>query len=291
MGPERRHLATLAMLAAMTIYGANFAISRHGLLNGLSPNDLTALRFGVAGLVLLPVVLRAGVRDCAGIGWGKGLVLTVMSGLPMTLLMMQGLKWAPAAHGSAIGPGTVTLIGALGGFLLFGIRPTRNVLLGISIVLTGLTLIGIAGSRSGSMSMLLGDLCFLGVGLVWGGYPLLLQYWKVDALRATAVLSVLSMIAFLPYYYLFGDGNLRSVPLSVITFHGINQGVFNVVAGLWLWGWAVKQLGVSIAGRFPPLIPVIGTIIGIPLLGEIPEPLQWAGIGLIVTGLFITTRK
>ena len=288
---SERHLALLAMVAAMTIYGTNFSISRYGILNGLTPNDMTALRFSFAGLALLPLFLKAGIRDCAGIGWGRGIVLTIMSGLPMTLLMMQGLQWSPAAHGSAIGPGTVTVIGAVGGYFLFGIKPTRNTVIGIAIVLAGLALIGIAVSSSGARNVLLGDLCFLGVGLVWGGYPLILQYWKVDALRATAVLSVLSMVMFLPYYFATSASHLTTIPVGTLLLHGINQGILNVVIGLWLWGWAVAKIGVSIAGRFPPLIPVIGAVTAIPMLGEWPSAIQWGGIALIVAGLVITTLK
>ncbi len=288
---SRRSLAILAMLGAVTIYGTNFAISRHGIQNGMTPNDMTFVRFLVAGLILLPLFVRAGIRDCAGIGWGRGLVLTVMSGLPMTLMMMQGLAWSPAAHGAAIGPGTVTVIGAIGGWLMFGNRPGWTVILGIAIVVAGLAMIGLAASTSGSRNVLLGDLCFFGVGLIWGGYPLMLQLWKVDPLRATAVLSVLSALAFSPWYLVAGTGNILNVNPWIVALHAINQGVLNVVIGLWLWGFAVREVGAAQSGRFPPLIPVIGTVSAIPLLGEIPGLLQWIGIALIVGGLMVTTIR
>jgi drug/metabolite transporter (DMT)-like permease len=289
-GP-RRGLAVLAMLAAVAIYGTNFAISRHALLNGMTPHDLTALRFSVAGLVLLPLFLKAGIKDCAGVGWGRGLVLTAMSGLPMTMLMMQGLAWSPAAHGAAIGPGTVTVIGALGGVFMFGVRPPRNVILGILTVLGGLALIGLAASASGARNVILGDLCFFGVGLIWGGYPLMLQLWRVDPLRATAVLSVLSMAMFMPWYLMTQGSSLPHIALWIVALHGINQGILNVVAGLWLWGFAAREIGAAESGRFPPLIPVIGALSAIPLLGEWPGPYQWGGIALIVGGLLLTTRR
>lgn len=134
-----RALAALAMLGAVTIYGTNFAISRHAVLNGFTVLDMTALRFGVAAVLLFPLFLKAGgLRDCAGIGWGRGLILTLSSGLPMTLLMMQGLSLSPAAHGASIGPGTVTVIGAVGGWLIFGADPGRRGWLGIGVVPGGL---------------------------------------------------------------------------------------------------------------------------------------------------------
>lgn len=289
--PDRGvQLAVLGMLFTVLIYGSNFPITRHATLNGLSPYDLTALRFIVAGALLLPLFLRAGVRDCAGIGWGRGLVLTLLSGVPLTLLMINGLAIAPAAHGASIAPGTVTIIGAVGSVLMFGTNPTRNLVLGIAIVIGGLACIGIAGSSSGLPNAWLGDLCFLGVGLLWGGYPLLIQKWRVKPLNATAVLSVISAV-YLPYYFLFCDVGIFRAPLGVVLFHAINQGVFNVIIGLWIWGWAAGVLGASVVGRFPPLIPVIGTVLAIPILSEWPKPLQVVGVALIVSGLFLTTLR
>jgi drug/metabolite transporter (DMT)-like permease len=288
---QRRHLAMAGMALAMLIYGSNFVISRHAVLNGLSAHDMLALRFAVAGLILLPVFWRAGVRDCAGIGWRRGVILTVMSGFPMSFLMMQGLTMAPAAHGASIGPGMVTLIGIIGGVLLFGTQLTAALMVGVAIVLAGLLALALAATTATHMpNLLLGDLCFLGVGLIWGGYPLALQLWKIDGLKATAVFSVLSML-YLPVYALVYFRGFDVAPWQAIVFHGINQGLINVVIGLWLWAWATKILGVAVAGRFPPMIPVIGTILGMPVLGEWPGAIQLVGIAMIVGGLFIAAWK
>ncbi|MFY8039409.1 MAG: DMT family transporter [Bosea sp. (in: a-proteobacteria)] len=288
---QKRHLAMAGMALAMLIYGSNFVISRHAVLNGLSAHDMLALRFSVAGAILLPVFWQAGVRDCAGIGWRRGLILTVMSGFPMSFLMMQGLTMAPAAHGASIGPGTVTLIGIIGGVLLFGTQLTGALMIGVGIVLAGLLAMALAATTATHMpNVLLGDLCFLGVGLIWGGYPLALQLWKIDGLKATAIVSVLSIL-YLPVYALFYFRGFDVAPWQAIVFHGINQGLINVVIGLWLWAWATKILGVAVAGRFPPMIPVIGTILGMPVLGEWPAAIQLAGIAMIVAGLFIAAWK
>jgi drug/metabolite transporter (DMT)-like permease len=288
---QKRHLALAGMALAMLIYGSNFVISRHAVLNGLSAHDMLALRFAVAGLILLPVFWRAGVRDCAGIGWRRGVILTVMSGFPMSFLMMQGLTMAPAAHGASIGPGMVTLIGIIGGVLLFGTQLTTALMVGVAIVLAGLLALALAATTATHMpNLLLGDLCFLGVGLIWGGYPLALQLWKIDGLKATAVVSVLSML-YLPVYALVYFRGFDVAPWQAIVFHGINQGLINVVIGLWLWAWATKILGVAVAGRFPPMIPVIGTILGMPVLGEWPGAIQLVGIAMIVGGLFIAAWK
>jgi drug/metabolite transporter (DMT)-like permease len=279
-----RRLGVLAMLGAVAIYGANFAVSRHALLNGLTPDDLVALRYGIAGTLLLPFFIGRGVRDCAGVGWKRGILLAIMSGVPMALIMNTGLSLAPASHGAAIGPGTVTVIGVVGSFFLFGARPSRLALIGIGIVLVGLAAIGVGGSRTGGRAILLGDLLFLATGLLWGLYPLLLQKWNVGAMASTAIVSVLSLV-FIPVYVLALEPRIFAVDPWIALFHGVNQGLLNVILGLWLWGYAVKALGAAQAQRFPPLVPVVGTLLAIPVVGEWPPMLQAIGVVLIVAGL------
>jgi drug/metabolite transporter (DMT)-like permease len=283
----QRRLAILAMLTAVGIYGANFGLTRHATLNGLTPADIAALRFGTAGLLLLPLFLRHGASTCAGIGWGRGLLLALMSGVPMVLIMNTGLSLAPAAHGASIQPGTVTLLGAVGSIVLFGAVPTRFTVIGIAIVLAGLACIGLAGSTSGSSKVILGDLCFLAAGTLWGLYPLMLQRWNVGAIPSTAVIAVLSL-AYLPFYALLAKSNLGAVDPLFVLFHAFNQGVLNVIVGLWLWGTAVRVLGAEVAQRFPPLIPVVGTLSAVPILGEWPGLLQSLGVAFIVSGLLLT---
>lgn len=287
---RRKRLAALGMLLAVLIYGSNFVISRHAVLNGLTQHDLMALRFAIAGVLLLPVFLRPGLASCGGVGWKRGFWLTLSSGFPMTYLMLTGLTMAPAAHGATIGPGTVTMIGIIGSVAMFGAALTGRLMIGVAGVLAGLLCLGIAGSAGANATTLRGDLCFLGVGLLWGFYPLLIQLWKVDGLRATAIVSVLSLV-YLPIYFLFYFRGFDVAPWWVLALHGFNQGVLNVIVGLWVWGWAAHVLGPSVVGRFPPLIPVTGTLLAIPVLGEIPSSLQLAGIVLIIGGLFVASWR
>jgi drug/metabolite transporter (DMT)-like permease len=289
--PKLRRLAILAMLGSVVIYGANFVVSRHAVLNGFTPYDLAALRFATAGCILLPLFLKAGgLRDCAGVGWRRGLVLAVMSGAPMTMLMLTALSLAPAAHGATIGPGTVACISLIGGAIMFGTRPGGVALAGFGIVLLGLACFAIGSGLAPSRDILLGDAMFFLMALLWGGYPLAIQKWRVDPLVATAVLSVLSLV-YLPVYWFFLPANLGNNPLWIVAAHAFNQGVLNVIAGLWLWGFAARTVGAAEAGRFPPLIPVIGTLAAIPVLGEWPGPFQTVAVVLIVAGLLVMTRR
>jgi drug/metabolite transporter (DMT)-like permease len=208
----------------------------------------------------------------------------------MTMLMIGGLALAPAAHGASITPGTVMVVGAVASILLLGTKTSAPLIAGIAIALAGLACIGLSSGAGDGRDVLTGDLMFLLTGLLWGLYPTMIQRWRIDGLHATAVLAVLSLAAFAPWYLVSG-GAFWTKPWWLVAAHAFNQGVLNVVVGLWLWGWAATVIGAGNAGRFPALIPVVGTLAAIPVLGEWPKALQLVGMALIVAGLALSARK
>src|SRR4030095_5978327 len=98
----RQLVAVAAGILAMLLYGGQFVVSRFSLQQTLSPWDLAVLRFGVAGLLCLPFLIRRGLRSAAGIGWRRSLVLAITADAPYTLILYSGLAAAPAAHGPVL---------------------------------------------------------------------------------------------------------------------------------------------------------------------------------------------
>lgn len=283
-----RTLALAAMALAVTIYGGQFVSVRWGLQQGLSAYDMAALRFIFAGAVMLPFFLRAGVGSCAGLGWRKGLILGITGGVPLTVISNIGLNYAPAAHASAIQPGMVAVTATTLAYLGMRARIPAGAAIGFAIVLSGLAAIAIAGSTGlqGAMT-LFGDALFVLCGIGWGVFTWLCGRWMVPSVTGAAVVSVLSAATFLPAYVLWLSPGLGAVSWPIILFHGINQGILNIAIGLLLWTYGTRTLGVALAARFPPMIPVLGTLIGIPALGEVPSPLAALGVAGIVTGLLV----
>ena len=62
-----RRLAVLALVATMTIWGSSFVVTKL-VIGEAGPFALTALRFGLGLLVLLPFAYRSGFRVRLGIG-------------------------------------------------------------------------------------------------------------------------------------------------------------------------------------------------------------------------------
>ena len=114
--PSTRRLSPAAAglawgLLAAAIWSVYTVLARPGIKSGLSPLDMTLLRFTPGALVMLPFVWRWGLRDLAGIGWRRGAVLAALSGPVFSLLMMSGFAYAPLAHGAIIAPACQMLTG------------------------------------------------------------------------------------------------------------------------------------------------------------------------------------
>jgi drug/metabolite transporter (DMT)-like permease len=277
--------ATMALGASVA-----FAAARAGILGGLQVIDLIFARYIFAGLIMLPLLLRFGLFDFAGIGWRRSLLLTVLGGAPFALLQTGGYGFAPLAHGAVIAPATVTIVSTVGAALFLRERLGRNHLLGAAIVLAGIVLIGWDGlvQPSGARAWL-GDLLFFLSSLLWAGFTLLLRYWRLSALRATAVVAVLSALLTTPVYFLWASPeHLRTLPLGTLAFQGLIQGGVQGALTMYAYGQAVMLLGVSRAVLFPAIVPALSVLIGIPIVGEIPGLLQIAGLGLVTLGLMTT---
>src|SRR5437588_9538054 len=84
-------------LAAVCIWGAFIVVSRLGVRTSLTPWDVAAIRFSVAGILLAPYLAKAGLAQDR-LGWTGVTIIIAGCGAPMVLLVNVGLLFAPAAH-------------------------------------------------------------------------------------------------------------------------------------------------------------------------------------------------
>ena len=130
---------------AVAIWAGWLVVMRMGVKTTISVPDLAALRFAVAGLVLLPVVLRRGLafdRLCfAGI-----FALVLGGGVPHVLIVGVGLSFAPVAHASVLTQGIVPLSVALVAAVVLKERLTSVQKLGLVLIISGGFVIGGVGA-------------------------------------------------------------------------------------------------------------------------------------------------
>ena len=97
---------------AISIWVGWILLTRFGVTTSLSPYDITALRFGCAGVLLSPIVIRRGLA-VRQVGLPLLAVICAGAGVPYVLIASGGLQFAPAAQAGALIPGTMPLWAAL----------------------------------------------------------------------------------------------------------------------------------------------------------------------------------
>ena len=279
-----------AGVSAALLYAGQFVATRWSMLGTLTPWDLAVLRFGVAGPLLLPIVVRHGFRDAAGVGWGRAIVLATVAGAPYTLILYAGLALAPAGHGAVIITGATPLVSTILVWLWLGERPSRMRLAGLPLIVLGLVLVSSTGlgGRDGAPTWP-GDLLFALDAVFWGLFTVLARQWRVDPVRVTAVVWVLAL-AYLPVYFAVFGPRLLAAPAGELLFQAAYQGVGVAIAALSLYAWAVRVLGAARGSLVMPLVPVFGVLMAIPVLGEIPTALQLAGMLGVSAGMVMALR-
>lgn len=277
-----RAVGLLAAAVVVLVWSSFIPVSRLGLGGVLEPADLMALRFGVGGLLMLPVLLREGT---GGLGPARALLLAATAGIGFSTLAYLGLSLAPASHAAVLMPGTLPLWTALLSRLWLRAPLGRARTVGLGLIAAGIGLTAGATLRGGPPGQWLGDLCYPAASLTWAVFTVAARAWKVPPIRGTAIVGVLSAVVVVPAYLLFLTPRLAAAPLVEVAFHAVYQGVVVMVVALLAFTRAVASLGAAPTAMLTAAVPVVATLLAGPLLGETPSALEIAGLALVTAGM------
>jgi drug/metabolite transporter (DMT)-like permease len=267
-------------------WALGFVAARHGVLSGMSPLVLALHRFVWPGIVLLPIIATSGLSDLGGLGWRRGIIITVFGGLPLALWSYFGYLFVPLGHGTIIQPSCA----ALGGLVLARLvlrepLPPRRIAGALTIVL-GLCVIGAEALSTMGRSGFTGDMLFAAAGVSFAIFGMLLRLWHIDAKRAMVVTSVLSLSG-LPLLY-FSYQNFIAAGFLENLLQAVVQGLFAGAGAVYLFTRAVVLLGVGRAALYPALVPPFALVVGALTLGELPSVWQLLGLAIVVVGFRLT---
>ena len=285
---SRYLVGALFGLAAVSIWAGWMPITRLSVTTTLTPYDLAMLRFGTAGLLLLPVLIRHGLA-LDRLRWWQLLVMVVGAGAPYSLVAASGLQFAPAADAGVLTPGIMPLFVAVLASVVMRERigPRRKVgygliLLGV-IVIAGLTALLPGQQRS------VGHLLFLAAAFMWACYTIVLRQAALAPLHAVAIVAVGSAVGFTPIYLATQGLHVLQAPVRDIAFQMVFQGIMATILSLYLFGKTVSILGASAGAAFGALVPAMAALLAIPILGETPSPSDWAGILAVSLGVYLAS--
>jgi drug/metabolite transporter (DMT)-like permease len=275
-------------LAAVSIWAGFIVVARLGLRTSLTPWDIAAIRFGVAGSLLLPYVMSKGLA-LERLGWIGLAAIVIGCGAPMVLLANAGLVFAPAAHAGALFPGVMPLMVAILAAAILKEAFTSRKRVGFALIVMGG--IGIVWGTGGTIGTAqnVGHMLFLAAGLAWACYTVAMRAARLDGLHAAAIAAVCSLVLYLPAYAYIAGTSIFQAPLSDIALQAIVQGLLTAIIALLLYGRMVSILGASSGAAFVALTPAMTALMAIPILGEWPSAIDCMAIALISIGVYVVS--
>lgn len=275
---RERRIGFACAFAILFVWTGFILASRAGARGVLTPWDLAALRFGVAFVVLLPLMLRGALK---AIPPQRILVMGGTAGLGFALFAYNAFALAPAAHGAVLLPGALPFVTALLAWAWLGERPTARRVLSLAVVGVGIALL--AGSEFfAAPGAWQGDILFFIATSSYAVFIVLVQRWRIGAIQATVAVALGAAPFYLPIWWLALPSAMTEAAWQEVVFQGVYQGLVAMVLASLLYTRALVALGSTTVSLFTAVVPALAALAAWPALDE---PL---GLGALIGVLLVT---
>ncbi len=287
---KRRGLGFAACALASAFWGCGFFFGKIALAE-MNVGAMVFYRFAFACLVLLPVLIthkpRLNRRE-----WGVLLIASLL-GVPLQfLIQFYGLSLTTVSHASLM-VGTMPVILAVGAAVFAHERMDAVGWAALAGSTTGAALIALGGHRDGAAGgpSLAGDLLVvfsLGIALGWIllNKRLMGRHSPIVVTAYGLFLGMLMLVVVVP----IGWGWPPVAHVSARAWWALAaSGALCTATTTLLWNWGMTQVPASEAGVLLNMEPLMGSLLGVLVLGERLGPSAWVGGGLIVAAAVTLT--
>lgn len=269
-------------IAVVFIWSGFLVFSRVGVVTSLTAFDITGLRFAVASALVLPFI-----KDW----WPKHLpfkakLIIALSGpgAAYSVLMVMGLNEASSAYGGVFANGSLPIFTMLLGALA-GQRPRRSQLVAAAVIVAGSGLLSFRGMANDGTGALAGIALFLCASCLLSVYIISIRRWMITPKQALALINLPNALLFLPFWLFLLPSGLADAPLVSILFQALFQGLGPGFLAVIFFALATTHLGPTATAGFSAVVPATAALLAIPVLSEIPTPMEWGGIITVTAGL------
>ena len=294
------NFATIAYLLTATALWAGNAIAGRVLVGSISPITLSAVRWGLAALLLLPLGWRVFMPGSALWQNKKRFLLLGLFGVgSYNVLLYLALQTSTAINVTLIGasmPIWMLFIGAV----FYQVKPSILQMIGAVVSLLGVGIVLTRGDLSAllSMQMVVGDLLIMLATILWAFYSWMLsrpgasterQWPWAEFLMAQVTVGLLWTGFFDGFEIAAGHAflDLNWWTASLIIFVAIGPSLIAYRC----WGLGVNGAGPTVAAFFANFIPLFTALLSAAMLGEPPQLFHGLAFGLIVAGIVISSKK
>ncbi|MEM6622140.1 MAG: DMT family transporter [Pseudomonadota bacterium] len=278
----------LAAIGVIFVWSGFIVFSRAGVTSGLTAYDVAALRFIVAGALTAPFMLAWWPRDLPL----KIQILLALCG-PGALysaLMFAGLAEASAAYGGVFANGSLPIFTILIVLATTGALPGRMQLVATAVIVAGGIMVGWRGMSAGGADVAIGVALFLVASAVISAYIIAIKAWSVTPRQALAIVNIPNALIFLPIWWFALPSTMADADTLTVAWQAAFQGLGPGFLALILFAMCAYHLGPAVTAAFSAVVPATAALLAIPVLGEMPTPLEWAGIAVVSAGLGLMVR-
>ncbi|MDD9879122.1 MAG: DMT family transporter, partial [Magnetovibrio sp.] len=281
-----RTLGWLSAAGVVCVWSGWVVVSRLGVVQTLSIYDMVMLRVAVATFAVSPFIWRFWPRQLKL--WQVAL-LSCGQGAPYLVLAFGGLQFAPANHAGIMMNGTLPVFAAVLGWVWLRDRPDGWRVAGMAVILGGCVLIGRDEASVGvGPDAWIGHLMFLGAALFVAINLIATKAWQLTAMQAMVCIPTLNLVWYGPAYWAFAPKALAEAPWSEIILQGAYQGLGPSLLGVVMFTTAIRAIGTQPTAAMMALVPGTAAVLAIPVLGEWPSGLAWAGLALTTGGILLS---
>lgn len=281
-------IGVLSALGVIVIWSGFIVISRAGVTSGLTPYDVAALRFMMAGVVVLPFMWKWWPRHLPR--YAQAIMALSGPGALYSILLYAGLSNASAAFGGVFSNGSLPIFTMLAMFFAAGERPGRLRLFAVGVIVLGGVMLSYSGLTRGGDDVMLGILLFLGSAVIQSVYLVGVRLWRITPREALALVSGSSALIFPPLWYFALPSTMDTAATSTIVLQALFQGLGPGFAAIMLFALMARHLGPTPTAGVAAVVPATAAILAVPALGEMPAPVEWVGICVVTAGLFMMLR-
>ena len=277
--------AALALLVFLTLgWGANWPIMKI-VLTEVPIWTFRTLCTGAGAIGLL--VLASLARQRIAVRPAQWLPLALVAGFNITgwnLLALYGLQYLPSGRASILAF-TMPLWAVILSLFVLRDRLTTRRAFGLALGLSGLALL-IGGDLAALRSAPVGALFMLAAAISWAIGTVLTKKFRI-ALDPAAFTGWQMLIGGLPLAIgalIFEVPQLGPVSLGPVLGIAYNMIVCFIFC-YWAWNKIVASVPVAVSGLSTLMIPIVGVVSGMVVLGERPGWHEYAAMTLIVAAL------
>jgi drug/metabolite transporter (DMT)-like permease len=277
----------------------SFVSSKAILNSGFPPMTMVALRFAIASALLLPVHRRlAGPAKLSGRRDYLTLLLSGIFGVSLYFFFeTRGIQLTSASNAALI-VATIPVLTVVADRVFYKNPLSWLQGLGISLSVVGVFFI-VQRSSAQFPDALAGNLFMGGACLCWVAFIFLSRRLqrRVGGLFLTTWQSVIGFLFLAPLVLLersqgaFSSGGLALFARPVVWSNLLYLGIACSAVGYFFYLYALAGLGSVVVSSYINLIPVVGAVGGVVVLGERLTAIQIVGAGVVILGVFLVNFR